>query len=408
MVDRTIPLEFENASGEKLAARLELPADEPVAYALFAHCFTCSKDIAAAGRIGRGLRQRGIAVLRFDFTGLGASEGDFANTNFSSNLDDLVAAANYLREHHQPPTLLVGHSLGGAAVLMAAPRIPEAKAVATIAAPSTPEDLRRMLKDDLATIENEGVAKVELGGREFTIKKQFLDDLSSHDLLANLADREHALLVFHGTNDKIVPTDHARKIFDAAAQPKSFVALQDADHLLTNPADSAYVADVLAAWAGRYVGREQEADEAPPEGRVLVEEAGRRLTQLVKSGRHRLWADEPAHVGGDDKGPSPYDYLLSGLGACTTMTLRMYANHKQWPLEHARVTLKHQKVHAKDCEQCETEKGKVDVIEREIEIVGDQLTAEQRARILEIADRCPVHRTLTSEIHINTNEKGPA
>ncbi len=400
MAQKTIPIEFPNAQGDVLAARLELPDGPPDAHALFAHCFTCSKDIAAAGRISRALRARGIAVLRFDFTGLGGSEGDFANTNFSSNVQDLVAAADYLRTHHAAPQLLVGHSLGGAAVLAGARHVPETRAVATIAAPSDPAHVRRLLAGDAGRIEREGVADVALGGRTFTIKKQFLDDLEGHDLGAGL---DAALLVFHSPADELVELAHAQRLFDAAPQPKNFIALDGADHLLTNPADSEYVAETLATWAGRYLGRSARAAEAPlePGTATVVETGDGTFTQRIRVGRHTLIADEPRDVGGDDRGPTPYDYLLAGLGACTSMTLRMYARHKKLPVESIAVSMRHSKIHAQDCADCETTEGKVDLIQRHVAIAGD-LDDAQRARMLEIAERCPVHRTLHGEVKITT------
>lgn len=393
-------LTFYGANGDALDARLEKPDGDIHAVALFAHCFTCGKDIFAARRIARGLADSGIAVLRFDFTGLGASEGDFANTNFSSNVGDLVAAADHLRSHYQAPKILIGHSLGGAAVLAAASEISEVVAVATIGAPSEPAHVEHLLVDARDEIEAKGEARVELAGRSFRIQKQFLDDIAGSSLKEKIARLNRALLVFHGPQDAIVGIDQASKIFGAAKHPKSFVSLDDADHLLTSQADAIYVANVLAAWASRFIG----ASEAKPagsetrEGEVIVAETGEgKFTATVSAGRHTLRADEPKSVGGLDTGPAPYDFLLAALGTCTTMTLRMYADRKQLPLEKVTVRLRHQKVHAKDCAECETTVGRADLIDRTIEIVGDSLTDDQRSRLLEIADRCPVHRSLHDE-----------
>jgi putative redox protein len=398
-------IEFRGAQGDMLAARLETPAGPVRAYALFAHCFTCSKDVFAASRIARGLAEQGIAVLRFDFTGLGASEGDFANTNFSSNVDDLLCAVDYLRTEHAAPSILIGHSLGGAAVLAAAGRVSEVKAVATIGAPADPAHVGHLFAPARPEIEAAGEAEVAIAGRSFRIKKQFLDDIEGHRLAESVAAMRKALLVFHAPLDQTVGIENAGEIFQAARHPKSFVSLDGADHLLSRHEDAIYVANVLSAWASRYLGElaatpgERAAGEP---GAVLVRETGQGdFQQEVIVGPHRLLADEPPAVGGTDTGPTPYGYLLAGLGACTAMTLRMYANRKKWPLERVSVTLTHDKVHADDCADCETRDGRIDRIDRALDIEGP-LDAEQRARLLEIADRCPVHRTLHSEIWITT------
>jgi putative redox protein len=409
MAARSEKITFANAAGEQLGARLDWPADPPGAFALFAHCFTCSKDSHAAARISRGLAARGVAVLRFDFTGLGSREGEFANTDFSSNLEDLAAAADYLRQAHRAPKILIGHSLGGAAVLAAADRIPEAVAVATIAAPFDPAHVAHLLAPARAQIEARGEAEVTIGGRGFRVRKQFLDDIGAHKLSDHIARLQKALIVFHAPRDEIVGIENASHIFTAARHPKSFVSLDDADHLLTRRADATYVADVLAAWVSRYLPEaEAPAVEAEPRpGQVVVAETGDgKFTQIVRVGRHRLRADEPTSMpGGLDTGPSPYDYLLAGLGACTSMTLRLYAERKQLPLERVLVHLKREKIHANDCADCETREGMLDQIERTLELTG-ALAASQRQRLLEIADKCPVHRTLTSEVKIRTRLAG--
>jgi uncharacterized OsmC-like protein/alpha/beta superfamily hydrolase len=401
------PIHFPGAFGTPLAARLDLPAQPPLACALFAHCFTCSKDTLAATRISAALTERGFGVLRFDFTGLGGSEGDFANTNFSSNVADLVAAANWLRAQHQAPAILIGHSLGGAAVLAAAHDIPEAVAVATIGAPFDPGHIQHLFADAAPAILANGEAEVTLAGRKFNIRKQFLDDLASHGGTERIGALRKALLILHSPRDTTVDIENAARIFTAAKHPKSFVSLDTADHLLTGKADAVYVADVLAAWASRYITVHDSPTTAAP-GVVTVSETHEgRFTQTISVGAHRARADEPVSVGGNDSGFTPYDLLLAGLGACTSMTMRMYADQKKWPLEHVSVQLRHNKIHAQDCAECETKEGKVDRIERDIEIVG-ALDDAQRARLMEIADKCPVHRTLHSEVSIVTRVAAPA
>jgi putative redox protein len=402
-------VEFDGGQGDALAARLDEPGGRPRAYAIFAHCFTCTKDSHAASRISSALAAQGIAVLRFDFTGIGSSAGDFSQTDFSSNVLDLVRAAEWLRAHRAAPMLLVGHSLGGAAVLAAAARIPEVKAVATLNAPSDPAHLEHLLDSAADVIEREGVSEVDVAGRPFCIRREFLEDLREQRLLEQVAELDRALLVMHGPLDTTVGIDNARALFQAAKHPKSFVSLDDADHLLSRKADSDYAASVLAAWADRYV---TPSEPPPPEldadGRLVAEadvtvgelDAGR-FVQEVLTGAHRLLADEPPAVGGDDLGPSPYQLLLAGLGACTSMTLRMYADRKGWPLEDVRVYLSHDKIHAMDCAECESVKGKVDCIDRVVELRGD-LDEEQVERLLQIADRCPVHLTLHNEVHVET------
>ncbi len=407
MTDNHMMIRFPGALGDTLAARLDLPPNAPVAFALFAHCFTCSKDTLAASRISAALTAHGIGVLRFDFTGLGGSQGDFANTNFSSNIADLIAAARWLRDQRRAPQILIGHSLGGAAVLAAAGQIPEAAAVATIGAPFDPVHVRHLLESAIGEIEAAGEAEVALAGRKFRIKKQFLEDLGSQNTRDRIAGLRKALLIFHSPRDTTVDIENAAQIFMAAKHPKSFVSLDTADHLLTRKEDAAYVAAVLAAWASRYIDQRptQTAPLAAVPDVVTVSETREgRFTQAISVGRHQLRADEPVSVGGDDSGPSPYDFLLAGLGACTSMTLRMYADQKQWPLKRVTVHLEHEKIHAQDCTECETKEGKIDRIEREIEIEGE-LDEAQRARLLEIANKCPVHRTLHSEVWIPTRLK---
>ncbi len=394
-------IRFKNADGNALAARLDRPDGEsPCAFALFAHCFTCSKDLRAAGAISRALTRHGIAVLRFDFTGLGESEGDFADTNFSSNVEDLIAAADYLSEHYEAPRILVGHSLGGAAVLQAAQRLDSVQAVSTIGAPYDPEHVTQHLQDAVEDIEETGEARVQLAGRTFTIRKQFLDDLAATKMEATIRTLGRALLIFHSPVDQTVGANNAAKIFQAAKHPKSFVSLDDADHLLTDRSDAEYLGVVLGAWAEKYVDRSVSEPETPDEDVVTRTEGTYRTA--IQAGRHALVGDEPESVGGDDDGPTPYGFLLSALGSCTGMTLRMYADRKEWPLDETIVRLSHEKVHAEDCEDCDTEQGQVDRITREIEIRG-RLSDDQRERLFEIANKCPVHRTLLGDADVRSS-----
>jgi putative redox protein len=402
MAPSTQAISFPGASGAPLSARLDAPAEPPLAYALFAHCFTCSKESKAATLISAALAERGVAVLRFDFTGLGGSGGEFANTNFSSNIGDLVAAAGHLRKNYRAPEILIGHSLGGTAVLAAAPDIPECTAVATIGSPFDPRHVLGLIRDSTQAIEREGEAQVEIGGRAFRIKKQFLDDIGGHKLAETVARMSKALMVMHSPRDTIVDIDNAAKIFMAAKHPKSFVSLDPADHLLSRREDALYAGHVVAAWAERYLQSKPGDLPAAPPGKILVRETREgKFTNKVIVGRHVIRADEPLAEGGLDTGLSPYDLLCAALGACTAMTLRLYADLKGIPLERVSVELRHEKIHALDCAECETKEGKIDRIERLIGLEG-VLDAAQRQKLLEIANKCPVHRTLHSEVSIPT------
>ncbi|WP_420392807.1 alpha/beta fold hydrolase [Acuticoccus sp.] len=396
-------LEVEGALGAKLAARIDRPSSETRAVALFAHCFTCGKDIFAARTIARRLAERGIATVRFDFTGLGSSEGEFASTYFSSNVGDLVKMADAMRDGIGAPTLLVGHSLGGAAVLAAAGRIPEVRAVATIGAPADVAHVAEQFSADLARIEAEGAAEVSLAGRTFTIRREFVDDLRAQALEADVASLRAALLVMHAPRDEVVGIDNATRIFLAAKHPKSFVSLDDADHLLSARRHADYAADVIAAWASRYVAAGAPADQEgapavlPSEhDGVRATDAGGRFRTDLAVGNHRLRADEPEDVGGDASGPTPYDLVAAGLAACTVMTMRLYAEGKGWTVE-ATVDVAHGKVHARDCEDCADaapgSDGRIDRFERRIRFAPGTSPAE-RDKLLEIADKCPVHRSL--------------
>ncbi len=395
-------ISFAGHDGNQLAARLDLPDGPVLATALFAHCFTCSKDIPAARRISARLAGMGIAVLRFDFTGLGHSEGEFANTTFTSNVEDLIAAAQYLAGRNMAPSLLIGHSLGGAAVLRARAGIPTVKAIATLGAPADPGHVSHHFENALPEIQQQGSAEVTLGGRPFRIGKAFVDDISESALTPAIADLKAALLVLHAPLDETVSVDNASTIFLAAKHPKSFVTLDDADHLITRASDAEYAADVIAAWVTRYVPLCPPAPPpGAPEGVVRVTEADPAgFLQDIQSGpRHHAVADEPAPYGGTDQGMSPYGFVSSGLGACTSMTIRMYARRKGWPLTGITVDVCHDKVHAQDAGLVSD--GKVDLFRRKIRLEGP-LDQTQRARLLEIADKCPVHRTLEGSAQITT------
>jgi uncharacterized OsmC-like protein/esterase/lipase len=351
------------------------------------------------------LAAKGIAVLRFDFTGLGSSEGEFANSTFSSNVADLVRAATHLRETRKGPALLIGHSLGGAAILAAAGHIPEAKAIVTIAAPSDPAHITGLFRDRIEDIRKQGKVEVSLAGRPFQISREFLDDIAEHRLMTEVTNLHKALLIMHSPTDDTVGIENATRIFVAARHPKSFMSLAGADHLLTQRRDTAYVADVIAAWVTRYLdpvtSEQPAATDQAPRAVVVRETRASKLQQTISIGPHQLLADEPVSAGGEDSGPAPYDLVLAGLGACTSMTMRLYADRKSLPLERVTVSLKHSKIHAQDCAECETKTGMLDHIDRIIAMEGD-LDADQRTKLMEIADKCPVHRTLTSEIRITT------
>lgn len=404
---KSLKINFPNAQGQSLAARLDLPQDEqPIAYALFAHCFTCTKNIKAAVNIAAALNRERIAVLRFDFTGLGQSEGDFADTNFTTNVADLVSAAQHMEQKYQAPQILIGHSLGGAAVLQAAHQIPSVKAIATLAAPHDPKHVAHNFEETRQQIEQHGEAEVKLAGRSFTIKKQFLEDLEMQKLDEHIRNLKVALLVMHSPRDTTVGIDNAAMIYQAARHPKSFISLDNADHLLLKEDDSLYAAMMIAAWSRRYleIPEVEESETAVIDNRVTVSTAHEGFFTEVFANGHAMVADEPIKYGGTDRGPTPYDYLLAALGTCTGMTLQMYARLKKIPLQKAIVRLSHEKVHAKDCAACDASDGKIDRMEREVELIGD-LSDEQRQRMLEIADRCPVHKTLHGEVEVVTQLK---
>ncbi|AUQ74136.1 bifunctional alpha/beta hydrolase/OsmC family protein [Phaeobacter piscinae] len=400
-------ISFSGHSGDQLAARLDLPEGPILSTALFAHCFTCSKDIPAARRISARLAAMGIAVLRFDFTGLGHSDGEFSNTNFSSNVADLVAAGQYLAARGLAPSLLIGHSLGGAAVLRARAGLPSVRGVVTLGAPSDPSHVAHQFGDALEMIEAEGAAEVCLADRPFLIRKQFVDDIRAEALTSALADLDAALLVMHAPLDATVSIDNAADIFVAAKHPKSFITLDDADHLISRPRDAEYAADVIAAWAGRYIDLSPPAPPpGAPEGVLRVTEADPNgFLQDIQSGpRHHTYADEPLAYGGSNRGMTPYGFISAGLGACTSMTIRMYARRKGWPLEGVSVDVCHDKVHAQDA--LPSGPAQIDQFTRVIYLSGN-LTQDQRAKLLEIADRCPVHRTLEHGAKVTTRLDEP-
>jgi putative redox protein len=400
----TEKITFTGHNGDTLSARLDRP-DGPVrAVALFAHCFTCSKDIPAARRIASRLAAQGIAVLRFDFTGLGHSEGEFANTHFTSNVADLECAAAHLADTVGTPQLLIGHSLGGSAIIKAAPRIEGVRAVVTLGAPADPSHVAKHFADQLETIRETGEAEVDLAGRAFTIRRPFLEDITAARLDDALKHMNAALLVLHSPHDTTVGIRNAAEIFQGAMHPKSFITLDEADHLITRSADAEYAADVIAAWATRYLAMAvEEPPVGAPEGVTRVSEANAKgfRQDINVSGRHMLTADEPAAMGGTDRGPSPYQLVAAGLGACTSMTIRMVARRKQLPLTHVSTDVTHNKEHRRDCEQCDQEGQRIDVFKRRIHLAGD-LSDAQRAYLLGIADRCPVHQTLEAEVRVET------
>ncbi|MEE2527068.1 bifunctional alpha/beta hydrolase/OsmC family protein [Hyphobacterium sp. HN65] len=397
-------VEFSGAMGDILSAKLELPAGNPRGYALFAHCFSCSKDFHAASRIARRLAEHGIAVLRFDFTGLGDSDGDFANTNFSSNIDDLVKAAEFLESSYESPVILIGHSLGGAAVIAAAHRISSVRAVVTIGAPADAEHVTRQFSAQVSEIEQKGEATVSLGGRSFRVTRQFLDDIAGHSL-EDAADKlKRPLLICHSPVDEIVGIDNASRLFVAAKHPKSFISLDNADHLLSNAGDAHHVADIVSAWADKYAAPDpRPAPPKPvPHGIVVQETRLGKFQTWVVDQDHVMMADEPVYFGGDNTGMNPYGFLSASLGACTSMTIRMYADHKKMKLDRVTVSVLHKKIHVEDCHSCkEGEDAQIDMFWKEVRLEGN-LSDSDRQRLMEIADRCPVHRTLNGEIRVET------
>lgn len=395
-------LSFENQRGEQLSGVLHLPeAGRTEAVALFAHCFTCTKNIRAAVHIAEALAAEGIAVLRFDFTGLGESEGEFSDTHFSANVQDLLDAAEFVAGRIRAPEILVGHSLGGTAVLAAAHHIESAVAVATIGSPAEAEHVLHLLGDDLETVELQGEARVQLAGRPFRIRREFVEDVRSQSVRDGVRNLRKALLILHSPVDELVSIDEAARIYQGALHPKSFVSLDDADHLLSRPRDSRYAGRVLAAWARRYL---PERDEGEPagfvSGAVRVEgETPQGFLVRINADGHHLLGDEPASVGGSGLGPTPYDYLSAALGSCTAMTINYFARREKLPLERVAVEVRHERIHARDCADCDSDSGRIDRFQSAISLEGE-LDNDQRRLLLKIADRCPVHKTLHGDIKV--------
>lgn len=394
---------FQNSNGKRLSAKLELPIDRrPLNFAVFAHCFTCNKNFNAVRYISSALAAEGFGVLSFDFTGLGESEGEFADTNFSSSVDDLVCAAEFLRTNYESPGLIVGHSLGGAAAILAASRLEEVKAVVTIGAPSAPAHVRHLLENEMPEIVANDEARVSIGGRPFTIKRQFIEDLEKHELRDVVRQMRKAFLFMHSPQDRIVAIDNAALLYEATRHPKSFISLDGADHLLSKKEDAKYAGDAIAAWASRYLDKPQEKEVETSKQIAAYLGNEDKFTTRIKAGRHYLIADEPESFGGSDFGPSPYALVAAGLAACTAMTLRLYADRKGWDLREVLVHISHEKTHYEDCLSCTAAgDGKLDHFSREIELIGE-LDPVQKSRLLEIADKCPVHKTLESTVHIST------
>lgn len=396
-----IDVKFGNNNGDELTGFLDLPTTQKVHnYVLFAHCFTCNKNFLAVRNISRALTAKGFGVLRFDFTGLGESEGDFADSNFSGNVDDLLSAAKFLETNYEAPTLLIGHSLGGAAVIFAASELSYVQAIATIGTPANLKHVTHLIKDEIKTINTLGSARVNIGGRPFRIKKQFLDDLETLKLSSIISKLKKSILILHSPQDSTVEIKNAEKLYVAARHPKSFISLDGADHLLTRRVDSSYVGEIIGSWAVRYI-KIPETLSLRSDYKVIASLGEEGFTTNVKAGKHHFIADEPVSFGGNDFGPSPYDLLSAGLASCTSMTIQMYARRKKWDIGTVETHVEHSKAHAIDCEECEKSTAKIDTFNRRISVTGN-LNKTQLAKILQIADKCPVHKTLHAEVQIIT------
>ncbi|MCG9972699.1 bifunctional alpha/beta hydrolase/OsmC family protein [Christiangramia crocea] len=399
-----IDVSFKNSESQTLRGVLELPTNrKPHNFAIFAHCFTCNKNFHAPTNISRSMASKGYGVLRFDFTGLGESEGEFAETNFSGNVEDLMAASEFLGKEYKAPSLIIGHSLGGAAALFASKKTPSIKCIATINSPSSLSHVQKHFESSMDEIEEEGFATVNIGSRKFKIKEHFVEDLKANENATALKDIRKSILILHSPQDNIVSIDHAEELYRAARHPKSFISLDGADHLLSRESDSYYVANVIAAWASRYI-EEPEVQELNTDHEVMANLGAEGFSTQMIAGNHHFIADEPKSVGGNDFGPNPYELVSSGLAACTSMTLQMYARRKKWKIENVETHVSYSKKHSVDCENCEKDSAKIDHFEREIILKGD-LEESQKERLLEIADKCPVHRTLSSKAEISTQLK---
>ncbi len=378
---------------QSLEALIDWPAEPIRGYALFAHCFTCGKDLFAARQIARSLAGKGIACVRFDFTGVGRSEESPELAGFSHDVDDLIAVYRHLARDYDAPALLIGHSLGGAAVLAAAHHLPDLMGVVTIGAPFDPEHVSHLIPDEaISQIEAVGYSDVRLGQRDIKVRDSFLTSIKNQDAERDIGRLRKPLLVMHAPNDELVELENAARIYNAAKHPKSFVSLDSADHMVSRREDALYAAEVISAWASRYMPP-APADQFPADRVIVTETNTGKFQQLIHAEGHRLIADEPLKVGGDDTGASPYGLLGAALGACTSMTIRMYAERKKIPLENIRVEVSHKKVHIQDCDGCEQRGQRIDEFTRHIQLTGS-LSTDQVNALLKIADRCPVHQTL--------------
>lgn len=399
-----IRLNIQNSKGHKLQAFLELPADQkPQHFAIFAHCFTCSSALGAARNISRSLTGHGFGVVRFDFTGLGRSEGEFADSHFSANVEDLLAVNNYLIENYQAPSLLVGHSLGGAAVIVAASKLENIKAVATVGAPATVSHVMHLFSHGIENVKQKGEVEVNIGGRPFKIDEAFVADFGKTDLPDITKNLRKPILIMHAPFDAIVSIENAHQLYKDAHHPKSFVSLDDADHLLTKSKDSLYVGNMIGTWVQRYF-EPKDNSILQTKGEQLVAHLNvleDKFTTSIQTKKHHFIADEPESVGGSDFGPSPYDFLSAGLAACTVMTLKMYAQRKKWDLQEVYVYITYSKKHSDDL-MLDLEKPlQVDHLQKRLKFIGD-LDEKQKARLKEIASKCPVHKTLITHTVIET------
>lgn len=400
----TVRLEIENKKGLKLQAYLELPANEkPNHFAIFAHCFSCNSNFNAVKNISRALSNHGFGVLRFDFTGLGKSEGEFAESHFSANVDDLLAVNEYLTNNYKAPELLVGHSLGGAAVIVAGAKLENIKAVATVGAPATVTHVTHLFSHAIEDVAKKGEVKVHIGGRPFKINKEFVNDFSKTDLPEITKKLRKPLLVMHAPFDSVVGIENAHEIYHNAMHPKSFISLDNADHLLSNKADSLYVGNLIGTWADKYFPLEENKMIATKGEQLvghlnLVED---NFTTSIQTKNHSFIADEPAHIGGDDFGPSPYDFLSAALASCTVMTLKMYAERKKWDLQEVFVYITYSKKHSEDLGIDLEKPTRLDHLQKKLKFIGN-LDDTQKNRLKEIASKCPVHKTLLTTTIIDT------